>query len=101
MTIVSRKIRNSARGQECTVNAVGHCDYGTDTTILAHLPDESNGMGKKSTDISSCYCCAACHRLIDRVVFDPDFEDNREWYMRRAMVRTWHRLIDMGIVVIR
>lgn len=96
--LVSKKIRNSARGESCTVNVAGVCNYDSATTVLAHLPDESKGMGKKADDLSACYACAACHDVLDRRRYDQDFEDHREWYMRRAMVRTWRRLVDLGII---
>lgn len=96
--LVSKKIRNSARGESCTVNVAGVCNYDSATTVLAHLPDESKGMGKKADDLSACYACSACHDVLDRRRYDQDFEDYREWYMRRAMVRTWRRLVDLGII---
>ena len=99
--IVSKKIRNSARGESCCVNIQGICNYQDETTVLAHLPDESSGIGKKADDISSCYACSSCHDAIDRRVINEEFEEHREWYMRRAMVRTWRRLISLGIVVIK
>lgn len=99
--IVSRRIRNAARGEQCTVNIVGVCSYNPESTVLAHLPDESKGVGKKADDISSAFACYRCHECIDRREFNQDFEESREWYLRRAMVRTWRRLIEMGVVVIR
>lgn len=99
--IVSRRIRNAARGENCTVNIVGVCSYNPESTVLAHLPDESKGMGKKADDISAVFACYNCHQAIDRREYNREFEESREWYLRRAMVRTWRRLIEMGIVVIR
>ena len=99
--IVSKKIRNSARGEDCTFQVVGVCNYNPETTVLCHLPSMSKGIGTKSDDICSAYGCSSCHDAIDRRVINEEFEDHREWYMRRAMVRTWRRLIDMGIVVIK
>lgn len=99
--VVSNKIRNSAKGEDCTVNIVGVCNYSPDTVVLAHLPDESKGIGKKADDVSACYACASCHDAIDRRRYDQDFEEHREWYLRRAMVRTWRRLVQKGIIVIR
>ena len=102
--IRSKKIREAARGQDCTFNIAYVCNYDNTTTVLAHLPDESHGMGQKADDISAAFCCSACHDVIDRREF-YDFEDiadgnSREWYMRRAMVRTWRKLIEMGVIKI-
>lgn len=101
MAIVSRKIRSSARDEDCTLNIVGHCLYTTETTVFCHLPDETSGMGRKSDDISGCYGCHKCHEVIDRRVWDQEFEERRDWYLRRAQTRTMRRLIEKGIVVVR
>lgn len=78
----------------------GVCNYDPSTTVLAHLPDESHGTGLKAHDISSCYACSACHDRIDGRSGVMD-EAEKEWYMRRAMVRTLVSLINLGILVIR
>ena len=63
--MISQQIRDSARGETCTLQIVGICCGQPDTTVLAHLPDESHGMAKKSDDISACYACASCHDAAD------------------------------------
>lgn len=98
--IRSKKIREAARGQDCTFNIAYVCNYDSSTTVLAHLPDESHGMGKKADDISAAFCCSACHDVIDGR--DPRekhvYEAVKDWYMLRAMVRTWRKLIEMGVI---
>lgn len=100
-TIQSKKIRASANGQECNFNIVGVCNYDPSTTVLCHLPDESSGMGKKSHDICAAYGCSGCHDAIDGRLHSLELEDHKEWYMRRAMVRTIVQLVDQGLVVIK
>lgn len=97
--IRSSKIRDAARGQQCTLNIAGVCNYNTETTVLAHLPDESHGMGLKADDVSSCFACSSCHDAIDRRSSGLSGED-REFYMRRGMVRTWRKLIEMELIKI-
>lgn len=100
MAVISKKIRDSAEGEACTLNIVGVCNYDTTTTVLAHFPDESHGMAKKSNDLSSGYACSACHDVIDRRArygFEPG---EREWYMRRAQTRTWTRLVERGLILL-
>ena len=97
------KIRKSANGEDCTLNIASVCNYNSATTVLAHLPDESKGISKKSDDISSCYACSACHDLIDgrdnrKFTFKPE---DIEWYMRRGQTRTLRRLIEKGIVSVK
>lgn len=98
MKVTSKHIRESARGEACTLNIASVCNYNTETTVLAHLPDETNGMGTKSTDISACYACSDCHAYIDGNQLS---KDEAEWYYRRAMIRTWSRLIEKGVIAIR
>lgn len=95
----SKKIRDSAKGEACTLRITGVCNRNPETTVLAHLPDESKGMGRKSDDISACYACSSCHDVIDGRV--PHDEGELEWYMRRAMVRTWRKLIEKGVIEVR
>lgn len=97
------KVRKSAEGENCTFQIAGVCNYDPATTIYAHLPDESNGMGKKSDDISGAYACSDCHDLIDgrnkqKFAFKPE---DIEWYMRRAQTRTLRRLIEKGVVIVK
>jgi len=99
--IVSKAVRDSARDEQCTVNIAGVCSYRTDTTVFAHLPDESKGMGTKSDDLSGCYACMACHDVLDGRRRHVLSAEEREWYMRRAMVRTWRRLLEKKIITIK
>lgn len=101
MRIESKRLRDAARGEDCTLNIAGVCSYNSSTVVLAHLPDESHGIARKSDDISACFACDSCHSVIDGRVkyqFDPG---DKEFYMRRAMVRTWRKLIEMGVVAIK
>lgn len=98
--IISQKIRDAARGQECTFNIPGVCNYNSETTVLCHLPDESNGMGTKSDDISAAFGCSACHDAIDGRAKSEMYKDDPEFFNRRAMIRTWRKLIEMEIITI-
>lgn len=102
--IRSDKLRKSAKGEECTFNIEGICNYDPETTVLCHLPDESHGMSRKSDDIAVAYGCSACHDATDgRVkmsVAFADFVERVEFYWRRAMVRTWRRMIEKGLIKI-
>ena len=100
MKITSNKIKRSARGEDCTFQIVGVCNYDPETTVLCHLPDESKGIGIKSDDISAAYGCSGCHDAVDGRVRSAEFEAHRQFYMRRAMVRTWRRLVEKGVVKI-
>lgn len=100
MKIVSNKIRASARGELCTFQIAGVCNYDRETTVLCHLPDESNGWGQKASDHCAAYGCSACHDCIDRRSGPVLSGEDREFYMRRAMVRTWRRLLAKRVITI-
>lgn len=118
--IRSQKLRDSARGEECTFQISGICKGDTSTVVLCHLPDESHGGSRKSDDICAAYGCDDCHSRIDGRIkwpavstkpaklksFSEMNEDalqiawEREFYVRRAMVRTLRRMIEKGLVKI-
>lgn len=100
--IESAAIRRAAQGEACTLEIVGVCNGRTDTTVLAHLPDESHGLSRKADDLSACFGCHACHDVVDgRRAWPAGEERHAEWYKRRAQVRTLRRLVERGIVNIK
>lgn len=94
--LVSKKLRDSARGEVCTFNVVGVCNYNPETTVLAHLPVEI--AGTKSTDLSAAFACSDCHDWLDRRSRSPCADEDREFYMRRANIRTLHRWKELGLL---
>jgi len=97
----STDLRKSAQGQNCTLNIAGVCNYNPETTVLAHLPDESHGMARKSDDISSAFACSSCHDCIDgrhTVTLTPE---DKEFYMRRGQTRTLRQWVEMGLITIK
>lgn len=99
--IKSKALRDSAKGQDCTLNIVGVCSYNPETVVLAHLPDESHGMARKSDDISACFACDNCHSVIDGRVTHDMSKAEKEWYMRRAQTRTLRIWVDKGLVTVK
>ncbi|GAA0586532.1 nuclease domain-containing protein [Halomonas salifodinae] len=95
-------IRQAAQGELCTVQIAGICRHNTETTVLAHLPHEGGIMGGKVDDLSSCFACHACHDVLDGRRPWPDAGEPmfKDFYMRRAMVRTWRRLVEKGVIKI-
>jgi len=93
------KIRNAARGQECTVNSP-ICNYDNSTTIPAHFNESyaGKGAGQKADDCALVFACSDCHDWLDgRGSIDVDRSDI-EWYWRRAYYRTIRQLIDDGVL---
>lgn len=62
-----QRIRDSARGEECTVRIVGACTGNPEHTIWSHAPLQAAGKerGWKSIDLAGAYCCTACDAVID------------------------------------
>jgi len=69
--IKSKKIRDSAKGESCTLR-LGDCS-GRDTVVFAHLNSVYKGIGNKSPDIFGCYACYNCHQKLD--AGEVEFED--------------------------
>jgi len=97
----SKKLTDAARGQDCTFNIVGVCNYDPETTVFCHLPDESNGFGKKSDDISGADGCSACHDVVDGRVQNAEYENHKDWYDFRAFRRTLVRRIYQGVITVK
>ena len=97
-----KKIRDSARGQDCTVNSPW-CNYSPETVVLAHYGEPGEkGMGIKPDDTSGVYACSSCHDWLDGRVphssVDAGDAHDKEYYWFRAMRRTWALLITNGVL---
>ena len=96
--IRSKKLRDSARGQQCTVNIAGVCSYNDEQTILAHYNFEGGTTGGKSSDTSAGFCCYECHHELDNNKLSSD---DALFYKARSMVRTMKIWIYDGLVVVK
>lgn len=100
--IRSRRLRESARGQQCTYQIPGVCNHDPATTVPCHVPDDSGTgkMGGKSDDWLITFGCSDCHSVIDgRVPYNWQAGE-KDWYMRRAMIRAWRHWIENGYIEI-
>lgn len=93
----SKALREAARGEECTLTIFGVCLGGTETTVLAHLHDETFGKGQKADDTSAVFACHGCHDEIDGRTRKTNGAD-LTWYKLRALQRTIRRLVERGIL---
>jgi len=95
--IVSQKLRDSARDQDCALRLVGVCSFDSSTTVLCHLPVGMKGVGMKSPDLFAAFGCSACHAVIDghaRGSFDA--ED-----LLRALAETQMRWYETGLLTVK
>lgn len=96
MSLVSQKLRESKKGQECQVRLPEICNWNPETTVLAHVA-KGSGMGQKCDDIHATFACSACHAEMDRVtrVMEKDFVYQCAY---EGMVRTQVIWLDMGLI---
>lgn len=96
MSLISKKIRNSARGQQCQVRIPGVCNRNPETVVLAHV-GKGSGMGQKCDDIHATYACSACHDAIDGRVRVNTPQVTR-LYAYDGMVRTQKLLLEQELI---
>jgi hypothetical protein len=68
-------IRLSARDEECTIRLPNICNFRTETTVLCHSNELSDGkgFGLKAPDTKAAYGCSACHDIVDGRAPRPDW----------------------------
>ena len=97
MKVFSKKLRDSARDQDCTVRLPGTCNFDPATTVLAHIPCGQKGMGMKGFDTVAVFACSACHDVIDgRAQGEIDWPD-----IPRAIAETHEVLIRTRIMTVK
>lgn len=89
--IRSKKIRESARGEDCTIRYPG-CNNDKQTTVFAHINSRFKGMGNKSPDLFGVYACEFCHRMLDVERRVPASEQ------LKALQETQMRLFEKGLI---
>lgn len=97
--IRSKKITDSAKGEDCTLRIPGICNGNPETTVFAHLPG-NKGTGTKNHDIFGVYACNKCHDWIDGRGGESEYEDwlDRHEQMLRALQETQIKLYQKGLL---
>lgn len=103
MTLVrSKKYRDGARGQGCTLRIPTICTGDVETTVFAHIRDSHTGRSIKASDLSGCDACWACHEIFDSRSKTPagtnlGYED---WffYALRGLQETLERRVEQGLL---
>lgn len=96
--IKSKKIRESARGEDCTLR-LGFCSS-NETVVFCHI-GKRRGMAIKCGDNFGIYCCASCHDQIDGRVKSQFSKDELNTEKMRALEETQEILIDKGLLVVK
>lgn len=70
---VKQAIRDSAKGEDCTVRLLGVCCFDPAKTIWSHARwgDAGKGRSIKALDLAGAYCCTACDAVYDGQVKPP------------------------------
>lgn len=97
MGLISQKLRDSARGQDCRLRIPGVCSHRTDTVVLCHAPSEFKGMGNKGHDYQAAFGCHLCHEALDQHRI-PHVEELQTWL--RAMMQTQAWWVANGFIVV-
>lgn len=94
--IRSKKILNSARGEDCTIESV-MCNHDPETTVCAHSNwhEHGKGMGQKAHDIFTAYTCSGCHAWLDH---GPASREEKREAWHRGHARTLVRMVEKGVI---
>lgn len=93
----SKRLRDSARGQPCTVRLPG-CTGGGDDSVLAHMPGCGRGVGTKTSDINALIACSRCHDAIDRRTRPVLSSEANLAAIIRGHAETVQHWIDIGLI---
>ncbi|MBZ9807646.1 nuclease domain-containing protein [Mesorhizobium sp. ESP-6-2] len=97
MGLVSSKLRNSARGQQCAFAIPGICSHDRSTVVLCHLPSEVKAMATKSDDFNAAFGCSQCHEAIDNHRLSKEEE---LYFSLRALQKTQRIWVASGLIVV-
>lgn len=97
----SKKLKDSAKGKDCTLRLIGTCNGNSETTVLCHV-GRRRGTAIKSGDNMAIYACSSCHDAIDgRVSYNSLANPNLHEDILRAIEETQEQFIDEGLMVIK
>ncbi len=95
--IRSKKIRESAQGEQCTLRIPGICNHNNETVVLCHVNSSSKGIANKSHDIHGVYACSSCHDCMDGRI-GQDMKLYKQEEILRALLETQNRMIQKGLI---
>ncbi len=91
--MANSKIRQSAKGEECSLRVSENCTDEHGSVVACHLNSNYRGVGYKSPDLFIVYGCFFCHQMLDKS--EVSAEDQL-----RAMQETQMKLLDKGLIKI-
>lgn len=103
----STPLRKSAKGEGCTMNVAGVCNYDSSTVVLAHFRWLGDcGASFKPTDLQGGFACSECNRWTDsptpaETADRAAYEAARDFYALRSIVRTLLRMVAKGLITVK
>jgi len=97
---MTKKLRNSARGQDCHLQIYPYCNGNPETTVLCHFPVDA-GWGQKEDDHIAAFGCFDCHEIIDNKRKHDIDPLEIEQIKLRALKRTYAYWIETGLITIK
>ena len=91
------KIRESAKGESCSLRLHPKCTDEFGAVVLCHI-GKSRGMGIKCGDHFAVYGCNHCHDVIDNRVYTEFSAIELEREKLRALEETQLKLINKGLL---
>ena len=91
----SKKIRASAKGEDCTL-LLGECSS-NETVVLCHI-GSIRGMAIKCSDHFAVYACSNCHDIIDYRANSSYTRQELAEIKLIALERTQQKLIQKGLL---
>ena len=95
--LVSKNLRDSAKGKACTLRSF-HCNDNGENVSLCHAPLKGMaGVGQKCHDIHAFYGCEGCHKWLDG---EGRGHDDRLKWLLRAVFETQSIMYELGLIKI-
>ena len=95
----SKKIRQSARDEDCSLRISPNCQDG-ETVVLCHI-GRNRGMGIKCADYFAIYACSNCHDILDGRVDGHLMDYELDGEKLRALEETQGKLVNKGLITVK
>lgn len=95
------KVRQSARGEECTLRFPEVCNWNPETTVFCHSNRQADGKGMGMKARIGAYGCSACHDVLDGRAHRPigmSYEQMQDLF-DAGVKRTQERLSEKGLPI--
>jgi hypothetical protein len=95
------KITDSAKGEDCTIRLLPHCNRNNETTVHCHINGVrfGHGVANKVDDIHGAYGCSSCHDIVDGRVHSTYYsKDEIKLAHLQGVIETQIKLKQKGLM---